>query len=87
MGFLIRQLKNFVDSYPSECSQVGYGPDNCGGIYFEGEKDTPWGKRFAFHKAEVQELAGDSRRDPFFVRGSSGVLQGSLRGYLGRKRL
>lgn len=33
----------------------GFGPDNCGGIYFEGEKDTPWGKRFAFHKAEVQD--------------------------------
>eukprot|EP00405_Crypthecodinium_cohnii_P025699 CAMPEP_0206491230 /NCGR_PEP_ID=MMETSP0324_2-20121206/44794_1 /ASSEMBLY_ACC=CAM_ASM_000836 /TAXON_ID=2866 /ORGANISM="Crypthecodinium cohnii, Strain Seligo" /LENGTH=596 /DNA_ID=CAMNT_0053972225 /DNA_START=42 /DNA_END=1832 /DNA_ORIENTATION=+ len=33
----------------------GFGPDKCGGIYFEGEKDTPWGKRFAFHKAEVQD--------------------------------
>lgn len=33
----------------------GFGPDNCGGIYFEGEKDTPWGKRFSFHKAEVKE--------------------------------
>mmetsp|Transcript_31889 Transcript_31889/g.80855 ORF Transcript_31889/g.80855 Transcript_31889/m.80855 type:complete len:597 (+) Transcript_31889:91-1881(+) len=33
----------------------GYGPDNCGGIYFEGQKDTPWGKRFSFHKAEVQD--------------------------------
>ncbi|CAJ1338793.1 unnamed protein product [Effrenium voratum] len=33
----------------------GFGPDNCGGIFFEGEKDTPWGKRFAFHKPEVQD--------------------------------
>eukprot|EP00928_Gymnodinium_smaydae_P070954 TRINITY_DN54678_c0_g1_i1.p1 TRINITY_DN54678_c0_g1~~TRINITY_DN54678_c0_g1_i1.p1 ORF type:complete len:597 (-),score=102.50 TRINITY_DN54678_c0_g1_i1:253-2043(-) len=33
----------------------GYGPDKCGGIYFEGEKDTPWGRRFAFHKAEIQD--------------------------------
>eukprot|EP00929_Paragymnodinium_shiwhaense_P063067 TRINITY_DN31530_c0_g1_i1.p1 TRINITY_DN31530_c0_g1~~TRINITY_DN31530_c0_g1_i1.p1 ORF type:complete len:635 (+),score=153.25 TRINITY_DN31530_c0_g1_i1:65-1906(+) len=33
----------------------GFGPDNCGGIYFEGEKDTPWGKRFAFHKQEVKD--------------------------------
>lgn len=33
----------------------GYGPDGCGGIYFEGEKDTPWGRRFAFHKTEVKE--------------------------------
>jgi 1,4-alpha-glucan branching enzyme len=31
----------------------GFGPDNCGGIYFEGERDTPWGRRFAFHKREV----------------------------------
>ncbi|HYA88691.1 MAG TPA: alpha amylase C-terminal domain-containing protein, partial [Nitrospirota bacterium] len=33
----------------------GYGPHNCGGIYFEGERDTPWGRRFAFHKQEVKE--------------------------------
>jgi 1,4-alpha-glucan branching enzyme len=33
----------------------GYGPNNCGGIYFEGEQDTPWGRRFAFHKWEVKE--------------------------------
>ncbi len=33
----------------------GYGPNMCGGIYFEGEQDTPWGKRFAFHKWEVKE--------------------------------
>ena len=33
----------------------GYGPNKCGGIYFEGEKDTPWGRRFAFHKWEVKE--------------------------------
>jgi len=33
----------------------GYGPNNCGGIYFEGESDTPWGRRFAFHKWEVKE--------------------------------
>ncbi len=33
----------------------GYGPNGCGGIYFEGEKDTPWGRRFAFHKWEVKE--------------------------------
>lgn len=33
----------------------GFGKDNCGGIYFEGEKDTPWGRRFAFHKPEVQD--------------------------------
>lgn len=33
----------------------GYGPDSCGGIYFEGERDTPWGRRFAFHKWEVRE--------------------------------
>ncbi|CAE8627775.1 unnamed protein product [Polarella glacialis] len=33
----------------------GYGPDKCGGIYFEGEADTPWGKRFAFQKAEIQD--------------------------------
>ena len=33
----------------------GYGPDNCGGIYFEGESDTLWGRRFAFHKWEVKE--------------------------------
>lgn len=38
------------------------GPDNCGGIYFEGEKDTPWGKRFAFHKAEVQDYLKQSCR-------------------------
>lgn len=31
----------------------GYGPDGNGGIYFEGERDTPWGRRFAFHKEEV----------------------------------
>ncbi|CAE7625681.1 RPS9B [Symbiodinium sp. CCMP2456] len=40
----------------------GFGPDNCGGIYFEGEKDTPWGKRFAFHKAEVQDYLKQSCR-------------------------
>mmetsp|Transcript_129144 Transcript_129144/g.287833 ORF Transcript_129144/g.287833 Transcript_129144/m.287833 type:complete len:589 (-) Transcript_129144:15-1781(-) len=40
----------------------GFGPDNCGGIYFEGEKDTPWGKRFAFHKAEVQTYLKQSCR-------------------------
>ncbi|MEW5816844.1 MAG: alpha-amylase family glycosyl hydrolase [Spirochaetota bacterium] len=33
----------------------GYGPHNCGGIYFEGEIETPWGRRFAFHKWEVKE--------------------------------
>ena len=33
----------------------GYGPDNGGGIYFEGERDTPWGRRFAFHKQEVRD--------------------------------
>lgn len=33
----------------------GFGKDNCGGIYFEGEKDTPWGRRFAFHKPEVRD--------------------------------
>lgn len=32
----------------------GYGPQGNGGIYFEGERDTPWGRRFAFHKPEVQ---------------------------------
>lgn len=40
----------------------GFGPDGCGGIYFEGEKDTPWGKRFAFHKAEVQDYLKQSCR-------------------------
>ena len=33
----------------------GYGPHKNGGIYFEGERDTPWGRRFAFHKREVRE--------------------------------
>ncbi|MGA1870859.1 MAG: alpha-amylase family glycosyl hydrolase [bacterium] len=33
----------------------GFGPHKCGGIYFEGEHDTTWGKRFAFHKWEVKE--------------------------------
>lgn len=33
----------------------GYGPHGCGGIYFEGERDTPWGRRFAFHKREVAQ--------------------------------
>lgn len=33
----------------------GYGPDHNGGIYFEGERDTPWGRRFAFHKPEVRD--------------------------------
>jgi 1,4-alpha-glucan branching enzyme len=33
----------------------GFGKDGCGGIYFEGEKDTPWGRRFAFHKPEVKD--------------------------------
>jgi 1,4-alpha-glucan branching enzyme len=33
----------------------GYGPHNNGGIYFEGERDTKWGRRFAFHKWEVKE--------------------------------
>lgn len=33
----------------------GFGKENCGGIYFEGEKDTPWGRRFAFHKPEVRD--------------------------------
>jgi 1,4-alpha-glucan branching enzyme len=33
----------------------GYGPHNNGGIYFEGERDTPWGRRFAFHKKEVRD--------------------------------
>jgi|GEM_PF-3788973 len=33
----------------------GYGPHHNGGIYFEGERDTPWGRRFAFHKPEVRD--------------------------------
>lgn len=33
----------------------GYGPNNSGGIFFEGEQDTPWGRRFAFHKPEVRD--------------------------------
>ncbi|MBF0199463.1 MAG: alpha amylase C-terminal domain-containing protein [Planctomycetes bacterium] len=33
----------------------GYGPHSNGGIYFEGEVDTPWGRRFAFHKNEVKD--------------------------------
>jgi len=33
----------------------GYGPHKNGGIYFEGERDTPWGRRFAFHKPEVRD--------------------------------
>jgi len=40
----------------------GFGPNMCGGIYFEGEKDTPWGKRFAFHKPEVQDYLKQSCR-------------------------
>lgn len=35
----------------------GYGPDGCGGIYFDrGGGDTPWGKKFAFERAEVQVM-------------------------------
>ncbi|KAJ1484973.1 glycoside hydrolase superfamily, partial [Baffinella frigidus] len=34
----------------------GYGPDNNGGIYFDkGGGDTPWGKKFALDRREVQE--------------------------------
>ena len=33
----------------------GYGRDGNGGIYFEGERDTPWGRRFAFHKRPVRD--------------------------------
>ncbi|CAE7483754.1 treZ [Symbiodinium natans] len=51
----------------------GYGPDNCGGIYFEGEKDTPWGKRFAFHKAEVQDYLKQSCRTWFEEYGVDGL--------------
>mmetsp|Transcript_35715 Transcript_35715/g.102649 ORF Transcript_35715/g.102649 Transcript_35715/m.102649 type:complete len:405 (+) Transcript_35715:732-1946(+) len=33
-----------------------------GGIYFEGGEDTPWGKKFAFHKREVREMIKASAR-------------------------
>lgn len=33
----------------------GFGPNSCGGIYFEGGKNTPWGMQFAFEKPEVQD--------------------------------
>jgi 1,4-alpha-glucan branching enzyme len=33
----------------------GFGPNNNGGIYFEGGKSTPWGMQFSWHKAEVQD--------------------------------
>eukprot|EP01056_Protomagalhaensia_sp_Gyna25_P000862 Protomagalhaensia_sp_Gyna_25__861@NODE_1416_length_1856_cov_6_002752_g1142_i0_p1_GENE_NODE_1416_length_1856_cov_6_002752_g1142_i0NODE_1416_length_1856_cov_6_002752_g1142_i0_p1_ORF_typecomplete_len585_score87_26Alphaamylase/PF00128_24/2_9e44Alphaamylase/PF00128_24/6_3e03hDGE_amylase/PF14701_6/7_9e05hDGE_amylase/PF14701_6/3_7e02Glyco_hydro_70/PF02324_16/0_22Glyco_hydro_70/PF02324_16/22Melibiase/PF02065_18/0_034Cellulase/PF00150_18/0_026Alphaamylase_C/PF02806_18/0_04_NODE_1416_length_1856_cov_6_002 len=31
----------------------GYGPDNCGGIYFEGGKETGWGRQFNFRCSQV----------------------------------
>jgi 1,4-alpha-glucan branching enzyme len=41
----------------------GYGPDNCGGVYFDlGGRETPWGKTFAFERAEVQEYLLDACR-------------------------
>lgn len=41
----------------------GFGPDNSGGIYFDqGGGDTPWGKKFAFNRPEVQEYLVDACR-------------------------
>lgn len=51
----------------------GFGPDNCGGIYFEGEKDTPWGKRFAFHKPAVQDYLKQSCRVSIEEYGADGL--------------
>eukprot|EP00741_Cyanophora_paradoxa_P023331 tig00000254_g22538.t1 len=38
----------------------GYGPNNNGGIYFEGGGDTPWGRKFAFSKPEIREYLTQS---------------------------
>ena len=41
----------------------GHCPHNNGGIYFDwGGGDTPWGKKFAFDRAEVQEYLLDACR-------------------------
>eukprot|EP00898_Chlorokybus_atmophyticus_P007683 jgi/Chlat1/7916/Chrsp68S07354 len=40
----------------------GWGPNNNGGIYFEGSKDTPWGRMFCFFKTEVRQMITDSAR-------------------------
>jgi 1,4-alpha-glucan branching enzyme len=41
----------------------GFGPNDCGGIYFDkGGGNTPWGKKFAFDRAEVQEYLLDACR-------------------------
>eukprot|EP00899_Mesostigma_viride_P009412 jgi/Mesvir1/18472/Mv14322-RA.1 len=34
----------------------GWGPNNNGGIYFEGSKDTTWGRNLCFHKDEVRDM-------------------------------
>uniref|UniRef100_A0A0G4G7K6 1,4-alpha-glucan branching enzyme n=1 Tax=Chromera velia CCMP2878 TaxID=1169474 RepID=A0A0G4G7K6_9ALVE len=41
----------------------GYGPNNCGGIYFEGGGDTPWGRKFGFHKREIREYIKAAARN------------------------
>eukprot|EP00850_Spirogloea_muscicola_P023978 SM000416S15661 [mRNA] locus=s416:10841:15493:+ [translate_table: standard] len=38
----------------------GANPDNKGGIYFDGGRDTPWGKSFAFWQREVQAMLLDA---------------------------
>ena len=57
----------------------GYGPNECGGIYFDwGGGDTPWGKKFAFERAEVQVAAARRRRPQRAEGGTSGrVIPGS----------
>lgn len=51
----------------------GFGADNCGGIYFEGESDTPWGRRFSFHKAEVKDYLKQSCRVAIEEFGADGL--------------
>eukprot|EP00920_Eleutheroschizon_duboscqi_P006915 GHVT01016079.1.p1 GENE.GHVT01016079.1~~GHVT01016079.1.p1 ORF type:complete len:354 (-),score=98.24 GHVT01016079.1:261-1172(-) len=34
----------------------GYGPNNNGGIFFEGGQETPWGRTFAFQQPMVRQM-------------------------------
>lgn len=51
----------------------GYGPDKNGGIYFEGQADTPWGKRFAWQKPEVQDYLKQACRTCIEEYGADGL--------------